>query len=672
VAKTFKGYSPANLRRIYSLMAVSRRLDDKMLILLRQGKAFFHIGCSGQEAAQVAAGENLKHGLDWSYPYYRDQAFVLTMGVTPQELLLQFLARRDDPSSAGRQMPQHYGHHEHLIVSQSSPTGTQFLQAVGTAMALQRDANGGLVYVSAGDGTTSQGEFHEALNWASREKLPVLFHIEDNAYAISVPKTQQTAEGAIFDMVGGYKYLKRFAVDGTDFFAARDTFRAATRHIRSGKGPAIVISQVVRLLSHSSSDDQRKYRPPEEIAKDKARDPLLRFRETCLANRILSEKDFQKLDEEAAEIVSQAADWAEAQPEPDPAEAVTHIYFEDNQPSEPPTEPTSAGPEVVMVDAINHALREELERNEKLVIYGEDVADPKGGVFTATKGLSSAFGEERVFNSPLAEASIVGTAIGLAVAGYKPVVEIQFGDYIWPAMMQLRNELAPMRYRSAGTFSAPVVVRVPVGGYIHGGLCHSQSIEGFFMHLPGVRIAYPSNAADAKGLLKTACRGQDPVLFLEHKGMYRQGFAKRPEPDADYLLPFGQAAVVQSGTDLTIVTYGMLVHKSQQAAKQLADEQGASIEIIDLRTLNPLDMETIGQSVAKTGKVLVAYEDTFTAGPGAEIAARIAQEFFEELDGPVTRIAAKDSPIPYSPVLEKVVLPQTEDILQAARELLAY
>jgi 2-oxoisovalerate dehydrogenase E1 component len=666
------GFSREELLNIYKVMATSRRMDEKMLTLLRQGKSFFHIGASGHEGAQVACASQINPITDWSYPYYRDQAYVLQLGSSPKDQFLEFLSKADGPSSGGRQMPQHYGDKKLNIVSQSSPTGTQYLQAVGTAMALKRNGKAGLVYVSSGEGTTSQGEFHEALNWASREALPVLFHIEDNDYAISVHKSQQNFDGSVYEMVGGYQGLKRFHVDGTDFFQVYDTFKDAIQHIRGGKGPAIVVSHVVRLLPHSSSDDHRKYRKAEDIAADLKRDPMEKFQKICVESKQLKEADFDNVWDDVVQLVDEAASFAGNAEFPSQADATTHVYFEGNDLPEATLEPKTTGDEIVIVDAINHALHEEMERNDKILIYGQDVADGKGGVFTATKGLSTKFGTQRVFNSPLAEASIVGTAVGAAVAGYSPVVEIQFGDYIWTAMMQLRNEVATMRYRSNNAFSSSIVIRVPVGGYIHGGLCHSQSIEGYFMHMPGIRLVYPSNASDAKGLLKAAIRSNDPVIFMEHKGMYRQGFAKRPEPDEDFILPFGKANVVREGSDLTIVTYGMLVYKSIDVAKTLEKEFGYSVEVIDLRTLNPLDKQAIGKSVAKTSKVMVAYEDTFTAGPGAEIAAIIADDFFQYLDAPVKRVAAKDSPVPYNWDLEEVVLPQTDDIKRVALGLLKY
>lgn len=662
------GFIKKDLTDIYRKTIEARRLDEKMLTLLKQGKSYFHIGTSGHEAAQLAAASVLHPGKDWAYPYYRDGAFCLGLGMTPREQLLSFLSRRDDPNSGGRQMPQHYGHKELRIVSQSSPTGTQFLQAVGCAQGCVWNETKEVVYVSAGEGTTSQGDFHEALNWASRERLPVIFHIEDNEYAISVHKSEQTAGGSVYAMVAGYQNLARYDVDGTDFFETHLAFKKAVDRARKGKGPAVIVSHVVRLLPHSSSDDHRKYRDKSELDDLQQRDPILRMEEMCLEAEVITQKEFDDIKDEVKAQIDKDADWADEQDFPDPDTATRWVFSESR-----PEEESSLNPvadKIVMVDAINHALKEELQGNGKMVIYGQDVADPKGGVFTATKGLSTEFGRQRVFNSPLAESSIIGTAIGLAVNGYKPVVEIQFGDYIWTAMMQIRNEVTTLRYRSNNDWSCPMVIRVPVGGYIHGGLCHSQSIDGFFYHIPGLYIAYPSTAADAKGLLKMACRMDDPVMFMEHKGLYRQGYVATPEPDEDYLLPFGKARRVREGSDVTIITWGAMVQKSVEAVQKAGFDE--AVEIIDLRTLNPLDLDTIRESVEKTGKILVVYEDSFTGGPGAEIAALIAEQMFEYLDGPVRRVAAKDVPIPFNWYLEEKVLPQTEDIVKALTELFEY
>ncbi len=662
------GFTKTQILDVFRKMALSRRLDEKMLILLRQGKSFFHIGASGHEAAQLAAAVLIRPGEDWSYPYYRDGAYCIVLGMTAREQLLCFLSRADDPNSGGRQMPQHYGHKDLRIVSQSSPTGTQFLQAVGTAIARKMEKTKDVVYVSSGEGTTSQGDFHEALNWASNAKAPVIFHIQDNEYAISTHKSEQTAD-SVYTMTAGFKNLSRYDVDGTNFFETNLAFKQAVERARRGKGPSLIVSNVVRLLPHSSSDDQRKYRTPKALDEDRKRDPLTILEDQCIREKLISAKEIEKIRTEVKAQVDADTEWAEGQEHPDGDTALDHIYSGDMPMNEPSFD--AVADKVVIVDAINHGLKEEMIRNDKMVIYGQDIADPKGGVFTATRGLSDEFGQDRVFNSPLAESSIVGTAVGMAVAGYKPVVEIQFGDYIWTAMMQLRNEVSTLRYRSNNAWKCPLVVRVPVGGYIHGALYHSQSIDGYFIHMPGIYLAYPSNAADAKGLLKMACRMDDPVIYMEHKGLYRQGYAATEEPGGNYVLPFGKGQIVCQGNDLTIVTWGAMVQKSIEGIKSLALADGV-VEIIDLRTLNPLDLDMIEASLEKTGKVLVVYEDNLTNGPGAEISALIADRFFELLDGPVRRVAAKDSPVPFNWFLEEKILPQTEDVSIAIQELLEY
>ncbi len=663
------GLDKPALIRAYTFMLMSRRIDEKLLTMLKQGKVFFHIGGAGHEACQIAAAMALTPSFDWAYPYYRDLAFALAYGTPPEDIFLESLHRAEAPGSAGRQMPGHWGDPQLRIVARSSPTGTQYLQAVGTALGAVKAGSKEMVYVSSGEGATSEGEFHEALNWASREKLPVVFLIQNNRYAISVPVAQQTAGGSIYEVVKGYTGLQRFEVDGTDLIASYRVADEAVQRARRGEGPSIIVAETVRLYAHSSSDDQRKYRSGSELAQDLKRDPLPKLEQYLLAAGILSQSGIKEAQQKVFLKVDEVAQWAEGRPLPDPSSVTRHVYA----PSfaikkEGYTEPELKGDEIVLVDAINHALAEELEHNPKMLVYGEDVGGAKGGVFTATKGLAARFGEDRVFNSQLAEASIVGTAFGLSVRGFKPVVEIQFGDYIWPAFMQLRDEITMFRYRTAGKFSCPMVIRVPVGGYIRGGLYHSQSIEGFFTHMPGIRVVFPSNAADAKGLLKTSCREEDPVLFLEHKGLYRQNFAATPEPDSSYLLPFGVAKVVKPGSDISIITYGMMVQRSLEAARRMAD-QNVSVEIIDLRTLNPLDRKAMLTSVKKTGKVLIVHEDTLTGGFGAELAAIIAGEAFEFLDAPVRRVAAKDSPVPYSPPLEYAMLPQEADISKALQEL---
>ena len=661
--KKYKKHSKQDLIKVFTLMYQSRRLDEKQLILLKQGKGFFHIGASGHEAVQVAASKCMDTNLDYSYPYYRNQAYCLGLGMTVKEMLLSFLAKEDDPNSGGRQMPQHFGHKELNIVSQSSPTGTQYLQATGAAFALQRDKNRGIVYVSSGEGTTSQGDFHEALNWASRVKAPVVFHVENNGYAISVPIEEQTAGGSVYKISSGYENLHRLRIDGTDYFESLLAFRLAAERARKGLGPTVIESMVVRLLPHSSSDDHRKYRSEQDIQKDIDNDPIEKFKKECIKEKIITKKEFSDLEDKISSDIDKDTLWAEEQE--DPINSDVNLFVEEKNFN---INPVFKSNDIVLVDAINHAMYEELEFNDKLIIYGQDVAGGKGGVFTATKGLTDKFGEDRVFNSPLAESSIIGTAVGMATLGYKPVVEIQFGDYIWTSMMQIRNELATMNYRSNGNWQCPAVVRVPVGGYIHGSLCHSQSIDGYFTHLPGVMIAYPSNAEDAKGLLKASCRMNNPVLFFEHKGLYRQGYATCKEPDENYCLDFGVGKVVQEGSELTIVTWGALVQKSIDAARQVE----SSIEIIDLRTLYPLDLDIIINSLKKTSRVIVVHEDNLTGGFGGEIVSLINENAFDLLDAPVKRVASKDVPVAYSAKLEDQILVQTDWIVDMIQEIINY
>jgi len=666
-----KDFEPEELKAVLRTMMTSRRLDDKMLTLLKQGKGFFHIGCSGHEAAQAALGSHLQGGHDWFCMYYRDLTMSLMVGMTVRDTMLAHFAKADDPSSGGRQMSEHFGHRELNIMSTSSSVGAQFMPGVGFALASQRNGEDAVTYISCGDGATSQGAFHEALNWSARAKAPCLFHIQDNKYAISVPIAEQTAGANIYGITAGYEGLARARYDGTDFFTAYAVAKAAVEHVRAGNGPVALVADVVRLLPHSSSDSHDKYRTPEEIEADRQRDGITLLAARLVEAGIMTEDDVDAMRKDVAREIDEAAVWASQQADPEPETATRFNY--DEHPPELEYEASEPGGDlIVMVDAINHALDEEMARNERVLVYGEDVAGGKGGVFTATRGLTAKHGTDRCFNSPLAEHSIVGSAVGLAAAGFRPVVEIQFADYIWPAMQQIRNQLAPFRYRSNNAWQAPVIIRVPCGGYIHGGLCHSQNVESIFAHFPGLKVAMPSNAADAKGLLKTAIRQNDPVIFLEHKALYRQGPARTPEPDADYLVPFGKARIVREGTDLTIVTYGAMVYRALNVAKLLEKETGASIEIIDIRTMYPLDTDTILRSVTKTSRALVLYEDHEFMGFGAEIAAQITDRAFSELDAPVKRVAGAFSWVPFADPLERAVLPQDDDILQGARQVLAF
>ncbi len=693
--KPSAGLSREQRLQMYRTMVVSRRLDDLEIQLKRQNQLFFQISGAGHEATCVAAAMLLDSTRDWFFPYYRDRALCLGIGVTATEMLLQGVGAASDPASGGRQMPSHWGHAGHNLVSQSSCTGTQFLHAVGCAEAgglwPEIDAAEGVfaedevVYVSSGEGTTSEGEFHEALNTACARKLPVLFHVEDNGYAISVPVEVQTAGGSISKLVAGYPDLLVLEFDGCCPETSYDAWAEAVAYTRARRGPALLHAHVVRPYSHSMSDDERLYRTESEREVQDRRDPITTYRDKLIGEHGVTADELDEVDRDVDTELAAAREEATAAPKPEPASATQFVF----SPGVDPTGDSFAsearrdGADITMVDLINAALRDEMARDGRVVVFGEDVADAsreealaevkgKGGVFKATHGLQRRFGSHRVFNSPLAEANIVGRAVGMAVRGLKPVVEIQFFDYIWPAMMQLRSELALMRWRSNNHFSCPVVVRSTYGGYLKGGaVYHSQTGEAIFAHIPGLRVVLPSNALDANGLLRTAIRCDDPVLFLEHKHLYRQTYNRAPYPGPDFMIPFGRAARVREGEDLTLITYGALVKRSVDAANQ-ASHQGFNVEVLDLRTLVPYDWEAIATSVQKTGKALVVHEDTRSWGSGAEIAARIADELFEYLDGPVQRVAALDTFVGYHPDLEDEILPQTHDVLNGILALARY
>src|SRR5579863_8936169 len=716
-SEKYEGLTPDQLVEIYRLMYLSRKLDDREILLKRQQKIFFQISGAGHEALLVAAGLALRPSYDWFYPYYRDRTLCLALGMTPYEQLLEAVGAADDPNSGGRQMPSHWGHKKLNIVSQSSPTGTQFLQAVGCAEAgryFSRDAKAAekatgdyrqfkdvmfhgdeVVFVSCGDGTTSEGEFWEALNSASNLKLPVLFVIEDNEYAISVPVEVGTAGGNISKLVRGFPNFHFAEFDGTDPLVSYAEFKKAVDYCRSGKGPAFVHGHVIRPYSHSLSDDEKLYRPDSERKQEVERDPITRFQLFLVREGILDEKAVDALEKDVNAEIQEASDRAVAATLPAPGSYKNFVYSPDLDPTGPAFQTEAAHPtpsdkgtatEKTMADLVNACLKDEMARDPRIVMFGEDVADcsreeylkqkqvkGKGGVFKLTAGLQCEFGAQRVFNSPLAEANIVGRAVGMATRGLKPVVEIQFFDYIWPAMQQLRNELPLMRWRSNNSFSSPAVVRVAIGGYLTGGsIYHSQCGESIFTHTPGLRVIFPSNALDANGLLRTAIRCDDPVLFLEHKRLYRETFGRAPYPGPDYMVPFGKAKVVRSGHDMTVVTYGAVVPRALQAAQRMEREHEVSVELIDLRTLNPYDWEAIATSIAKTNRVIVAHEDMLSWGYGAEIAARIADELFDQLDAPVKRVAAKDTFVAYQPILEDEILPQAEDLFQAMLQLSEY
>lgn len=685
----------------YRVMLISRRLDDKEIQLKRQNRIFFQISGAGHEAIQIAAGAHGRPGHDWFFFYYRDRAYCLQLGISPLDQMLQAVGAAADPMSGGRQMPTHWSSPELHIVTGSSPTGTQFLPGIGAAEAARRAleiedeslidlvrAKGDEVtFITTGEGTTSEGEFWESLNTACNLSLPVVYIVEDNGFAISVPVEVNTPGGKISRLVTGFPGLKILECDGTDIVESWETMREAVEYARAGRGPAFVHAHVIRPYSHSLSDDERHYKTEAMRREEAQRDPITRTAQLLREQYGVSDEELNRIEAEARAVVDEAAEQALESPQPDPSTAMDFLYSPDADPRgeqfDTEDDPRFQGPETTMVDLINATLKDEMRRDSRMVVFGEDVADTsheelldkvagKGGVFKVTAGLQREFGSVRVFNSPLAEANIVGRAIGMALRGMKPVVEIQFFDYIWPAMMQIRDELAMIRYRSANGWNCPVVIRVTYGGYLKGGaLYHSQTGESIFAHCPGLRVVLPSNAIDAAGLLRTAIRCEDPVIFLEHKHLYRQVYNKGAYPGPNFMIPFGKARVVREGADVTVVTCGALVQRSLIAAKSL-EERGISVEVLDLRTVSPFDMDAISASVRKTNRVVIAHEDSLSWGIGAEFAARIADELFPWLDAPVKRVASLDTWVAYAPSLERAILPEAEDVARAVEEVAAY
>ena len=660
-----------NAKRTLSVMHWTRFMDEKMGKLVRQNKGgTFHLGVSGHEMIGAVAALSLKPGVDWGFPYYRDRAFAIGLGCSLEDILAAFLARDIQNHSGGRMMPEHFSQVDLRIPCQSSCVGSQFLQAVGTAKSVQLRGAAEVVYVSGGDGSTSQGDFHEALNFSCLQRLPIVFVIQDNGWAISVPVTEQTAGGTIVKMARGYEGLDVYDIDGCDYVEIVAAMEKAVHKARSGQGPSLVVAKVPRISPHSSSDDPKKYKDESTLTEEKGRDPIARFERLLVERGILSNEEMLDARTARFQEIEQATDVADRLPFPAKSTAADKVF----KPFETPH--SVKGPEaesIVLMDALNHALVEEMERDRGVVVFGQDVAHGKGGVFGITRTLTDRFGKERCFNTPLAESTIVALAIGLSFDGvHKPVAEIQFADYAWTGMNQLFNELSSMCYRSNGEWTCPVVIRMPYGGYIQGGPYHSQSTEAFLSHCPGLKVVIPSNAADAKRLLKTAIRDPNPVIFLEHKALYRQRvFCARPEPGPEEFLPFGQANVVREGTDATIVAWGMMVVMANEVADLLAKE-GISIEVIDLRTIVPLDFDTVLTSIKKTGKLLIAHEAARNCGFGAELAARAAEQAFAYLDAPIMRVTGKDCPVPYCKDLEDEVLPQKKDLEVALRQLANY
>lgn len=642
-------------------------VEERMKTFARQGKCSFVASCRGHEVTQAGIASLLKPGYDWFFTYYRSKGTAVGIGLSLADIFMGMLGREGDPNSGGRNMSEHFSSRDLNLVSQTACTASQYLPAVGVARAMKADGKNAVVYVESGEGATSEGEFFEALNWAARESLPVLFVVQNNGYAISVPQRTQTVS-SVRKIAEGFG-IHAVEIDGTSFERIYETVPDLIESVRNGHGPVLIEAKVVRIDPHSSSDDHRKYRSEEDIRHAADLDPLRRIERRMLEDQVLSAAEMERVREEVKAEVDRAAEWADAQPNPGGSNLMTHIYAANESKTDRSPNYVSHEP-ITLIDAINHGLREELQQNPKIVMWGEDIADPKGGVFGVTRGLTNTFGD-RIGNSPLAEASIVGVAGGMAIAGYKPIVEIQFADYLWPAAMQLRDEIPTVRWRSNGTWTCPVVVRIPVGGYIKGGPWHSACVEGFFSHIPGWQVVFPSCAEDAKGLIKAAARSEDPVIFLEHKGLYRSMQARSLEPDADYVVPFGRGRVRREGTDATIVTWGSSVYQALEVAHRL-EQQGKSIEVLDLRSIVPLDEELIYKSVRKTNRVVIAHEDSLMMGFGAEVAARIAANCIDALDAPVLRVAAKDSFVPSAPTLEALILPTVNDLQVAVEQTLRY
>ena len=686
---------------LYRTIFASRRIDDREIIGKRQNKVFFQINGAGHEAVQAAAALCLRPGHDWFFLYYRDRALAYGLGVSALDMFLASVGAGSDPASGGRQMPSHWSDPRLNLFSTSSPTASQCLQAVGAAEAILRAEQGGLqarldiasdevVLVTLGDGSAAQGEFWESINSAVNLRLPVVFLIQDNGYAISTPTEVQYPGADAAALLRGWEphgLLVLDGVDGLDPVASHAAMDRAVRHARARLGPALVRARVSRPYSHSLSDDEQHYKLPAQRDQEARTDPMVVYPARLVAEGDLTETGLGELQAEIQAEVDQA--WAEAERAAPPAadSGLRHLYSETVDPTGPDfdTEADADAPEgeavpKTMIDLINRTLHAEMARDPTLLVFGQDVADAsreeildqvkgKGGVFKATHGLQRAFGSHRVYNAPLAEATILGRAIGLAARGFKPIVEIQFFDYIWPAMQQIRDELATIRWRSNNHFKAPVVIRVPIGGYLNGGaIYHSQCGESVFTHIPGLRVVCPSRAVDAAGLLRTAIRCDDPVLFLEPKHLYRQTHNKGADPGPGFMIPFGKARIVRPGRDLSVITFGSTVHRAVQAARQ-AEAEGLDVEILDLRSLNPYDWAAIAATVRRTRRVLVAHEDTLSWGYGAELAARIADELFFELDAPVRRLAAKDTWVAYHPDMEDRILPQPSDFLEAYRAL---
>ena len=662
------GLSDGEIVEMYRLMLMARRVDDRMWALQRQGRAAFVLGASGHEAIQVASVFALDRSKDWLMPYYRDMGVALAWGFDPKEIFLGVFAKKDDPMSGGRQLPSHWSDPDRRVFTQSSVIGTQFPHAAGIAHGLKLGGTDAVAVVYGGEGATSEGDWHEAMNWAGIHDLPLIFVIENNGYAISVPTTEEVA-GRISDRAQGYGF-PGFYIDGNDPFEVLETMQKAVTRARAGEGPTLIEAETYRYYAHTSDDNDTLYRTKEEVETWRKRDPVAKLRQYLIEERLLTEAQETEIDDLVVTELARAVEFAESSPDPDDPMSRVYAKVIDIGPAATEPEPEPEGDRVNMITAINLTLHEIMELHDDTIVFGEDVARKKGGVFKATQELTERFGPNRCFNAPIAESSIIGCAIGMAASGYKVIPEIQFADYIHPAFDQIVSEAARISYRSDGRWNCPIVIRTPYGAGIHGAQYHSQSIEAFYAHVPGLKVVIPSTPADVKGLLHTAVEDPDPVLFIEPKKLYR--LAKGPYPEGDYRIPLGKAAIRHSGSDLTIIAYGAMAHFALEAALVL-EELGISPEVIDLRSLKPLDWPTIETSVKKTSRALIVHEDNEFGGYGAEIAAQIADKTFEWLDAPVKRYGLPDVPLmPYAGSLEHALYPTPETIVERAQELAKY
>jgi len=666
------------LQRWYQLIHLGRLIDQKAALYVRQSKGWsYHSSCAGHEGIQLILGLSFRQSKDFIFPYYRDLVTSLAAGLSVQEIIANGLSKATDVASGGRHMSNHFAKPSIRIQNVSSATGNHALHATGVARAIKKYHGDEIAFASFGDSSVSEGYVYEAISGAAREILPVIFVIQNNKYGISVPIQEQAANKVVADNFRGFKKVRIVKVDGTNVFDSWRGMQEALDYVKSGEGPAIVHADCVRLNSHSNSDRQELYRSPEEIAEAQRFDPVRRLRQYLISQAELSEEELARIENENTHAVEEAATQVEAQPEPDAATATQFVLppSYDRIHEDSPDQAPADAPSLTLREAINETLKEEFRRNPNTYLWGQDVAShDKGGVFNVTKGLLQEFGNDRVFNAPIAEDFIVGTADGFAryrEDGWVVIEGAQFADYFWPAMEQL-IEISHEYYRTNGQFTPNIVIRLASGGYIGGGLYHSQSLDATFATLPGLRIVMPSFADDAIGLMRMAMRSKGPTIFIENKFLYNQFFTKSPKPSAEHVIPFGKARVRREGSDLTIVAWGTPVHFALRVASKLADDHGVSAEVVDLRSINPLDVDTILTSVKKTSRLLVAHEHPLFGGFGGEIASFIAEHAFQYLDAPVMRVASKNSPVPFARVLERAVLLQEEDVMNAAVKLAAF